>query len=117
MQNFDRNNKNLIRTKNNDFLKIIKKPYNKRTSWENEALIEVLKKIKFFKKSQQQIEEVSKVFGYQINKPGEEVIRYGEYGDQFYIIMSGKVNVKVRNPIISDFKKHFDLYGSLKEWK
>lgn len=119
MENFDRKNTNLLSgdAEINEIEKIIMKAYKERTSQENETLIDLVRKIKFFKKSPQLVEEVSKIIGQQLNAPGEEFIKYGEYGDQFYIIMSGKVNVNVPNPFIIDWKKHHDIYGTLKAWK
>ena len=43
--------------------------------------------------SQLKMENLAKVVRLKIFYPGEEIIRYGEMGDKFYIVMEGKVQI------------------------
>ena len=45
------------------------------------------------------------------------MIRFGEYGEHFFIIVAGYVSVSIPNPIIREWKDHYRRFKSLKEWK
>lgn len=83
--------------------------------------MQIIREIKFFKNSSDMkpavIKEISQVFIFQSNKPGDEIIKYGDFGDHFFIIIQGKVSVKIPNPTIKGWKEHFDRFKFLKDWK
>ena len=41
------------------------------------------------------INELYKCMKCEIKKPGESIVKYGEKGTAFYIILSGKVSVRI----------------------
>lgn len=47
----------------------------------------------------------------------ENVVNYGESGDEFFIIIQGIVNVLVPNNQISDWLVKWKDFKVLKEWK
>ena len=38
-------------------------------------------------------------------KSGEEIIRYGQYGSEFFVVLSGRVSVRVPTTIQTDSKE------------
>ena len=47
----------------------------------------------------------------------ENVIRYGETGDKFYVILKGVVSAQVPNPSIKDWPFEYRHYKNLLQWK
>lgn len=67
--------------------KILKRMPTKRTGEETQELMDIIRNVKFFKNRKNQLKDIATAFTFQRNLPGEEIIRYGEYGDKFYIII------------------------------
>ena len=47
----------------------------------------------------------------------EYVIRYGDKGDWFYLILKGVVSVEIPNPTIKNWKTDYEEYIKLKQWR
>lgn len=85
-----------------------------------EELIGTIADIKFF----QERKEIKPsdfrdlVTAFQYTEVGEKnkVIKYGEPGENFYVILSGKVSVMVPNPAIRKWKYHYKRFDDLQRW-
>ena len=49
--------------------------------------MDIIRNVKFFKNKKEQLRDIATAYTFQRNLPGEDIIRYGEYGDKFYIII------------------------------
>ena len=49
--------------------------------------------------------------------PAQEVIRYKEKGEKFYVIIKGVVSVQIPNPLIKDRQQKYRYYQTLLQWK
>ena len=78
--------------------------------------MDVIRNVKFFKDKKDQLKDIATAFTFQRNASGEKIIQYGEYGDQFYIIIQGKVSVEIPNPVIRAWKDEFKKYSDLQAW-
>ena len=48
---------------------------------------------------------------------GHEICKYGEYGDEFFVIMKGNVNVFIPNHSIDKWKINYERMHKLEKWK
>ena len=48
---------------------------------------------------------------------GQNVITYGEPGENFYVILKGKCGVKIPNPGIKAWRDHWQKYQELLTWQ
>ena len=91
-------------------VKIMKKAPSKRSIEEVEEIMNIIRYVKFFKNKTNQLKDIAMGFCFQRSQPDEEIIRYGEYGDKFYIILQGKVSVEIPNPAIRSWKDFYAQY-------
>lgn len=119
--NFTLNNYKMTSDKTERLVHIVQKPHHKRSPDEAQVLVHLIREMQFFKNRKEispyEIKEVSQVFAFQNTKAGRTVIRFGEYGEHFFIILAGQVSVSIPNPIIRDWKDHFRRFQALKEWR
>jgi hypothetical protein len=47
----------------------------------------------------------------------ENVINFGDEGENFYLILLGLVCIKIPNPVIKDWNNKRKIYLDLLEWK
>ena len=46
---------------------------------------------------------------------GTDVIEYGEEGNEFFILLSGRVKVMIPNPKMKSWKKKMETYKTLRK--
>ena len=62
---------------------------------------------------QQLINESCKQLKYRNYKEGEEIIRFGDVGDEFFIIMEGKVSVQTPKTVVINLPEAYEALTSL----
>lgn len=92
---------------------ILQKPVYFRTNLENDHLVALVQEIKFFQERATQIKEsdlrdLTQSFQVVEFQKGENVLNYGEAGDQFYTIIEGKISVQIPNPGMKHWHDHRD---------
>eukprot|EP00347_Sterkiella_histriomuscorum_P008621 403344394 len=90
----------------NMIISILKKPPEFRNEKDLNNLAPVIKEIQFFKTRNiegSHLNDICNELRYEYYQPGEFVFRQGDYGDRFYVILRGKVQVLINNP--NDKKK------------
>jgi hypothetical protein len=79
-----------------------------------------VKEVKFFKEikdlTMEKYDRICRCLKFQVLEKNETVFHYGSFGEEFFVIISGKVEVRIPNPKIENFDDHFKLYIELKEW-
>jgi hypothetical protein len=48
---------------------------------------------------------------------GTDIFKYGDYGDEFFVIMKGNVGVHIPNPLIQGWKSNYNRMHQLEKWK
>ena len=88
--------------------RILNKSILNRSEDDKEYLQGLIKEIKFFKElpklGENGLREIASLLKIESFAPLEDVIKYGEQGDKFYIILQGVVSVNVPNPSICQGK-------------
>lgn len=86
-----------------DILKILNKPSEKRQDKDVAQLVPLLKELKFFKERRpmnaDELLEIAYNGHYEFHEPGEVVYSQGDRGDRFYIVLRGKVQVSIPDPL------------------
>ena len=81
---------------------LILKPAPQRSDQENQELVNMLKAIPFFQKKvnlkDSNYRDLASRFKFQIGSVQENIINYGDEGDNFYIILLGIVQIMIPNP-------------------
>ena len=74
----------------------------------------MLKAIPFFQKKvnlkNSSYRDLASRFKFQIGSVQENIINYGDEGDNFYIILLGIVQILIPNPQISDWQREYFKY-------
>jgi Cyclic nucleotide-binding domain len=86
-------------------IQILKKNPELRHEKDLNFLVPIIREIEFFKSTSIQTHhmvDVCQELRYECMQPGEFVFYQGDYGDKFYIILKGKVQVLVNN---TEYKK------------
>ena len=87
-------------------VQILKKNPEARNERDLNLLVPIVREIEFFKTNgsieTQHMVDVCQELRHEVALPGDFVFYQGEYGDKFYVILKGKVQVLVSNP---EFKK------------
>jgi hypothetical protein len=87
--------------------KILQKPMLKRTEEDLDELVGFIKDISFFKERANlkinDIRELAACFKFVEVSECLDVIKYGEIGENFYLILQGLVSVQIKNEKISDW--------------
>lgn len=99
------------------FKLVYEKPKWKRTTDEEKVISKIIKEIPFFK-SKVSLGEADTLnlirnFRHRNYKIGENIINYGDYIDQFYIILKGKVKIMVPNKEIKNWQIKWQLRKTL----
>ena len=55
-------------------------------------------------------------FKFDVCEGGEDVFKYGDVGDLFYIIVKGSVGVMIPNPKIHNWKRERKEFLQLEAW-
>lgn len=79
-------------------IQILKKPVTHRTKANIDCISELLSTIKFFKEQDltpKDLYYVAQGITYLYCEPGQDIIKYNDYGDIFYIILKGNASVIV----------------------
>lgn len=87
---------------------VLKKPPEFRNEKDLTNLAPVIKEIQFFKSRNIEgthLNDICNELRYEYFYPGEFVFKQGDYGDRFYVILKGKVQVLINNPNNNDKKK------------
>ena len=95
---FRKKNPNQKRSNNSEYIMILlEKEPMQRTKTEIRILSEYLsERFEFFKKFKNEpikLEKLVSVLHLETFKPNEKIIKFGEEGDKFYILLQGKVNI------------------------
>ena len=95
---FRKKNPNQKRSNNSEYILILlEKEPMQRTKTEIRILSEYLsERFEFFKKFKNEptkLEKLVSVLHLETFKPNEKIIKFGEEGDKFYILLQGKVNI------------------------
>ena len=81
--------------------KILPKEMSKRTEEDLDELVRLIKDISFFKDRSslktQDIRELAACFKFKEVNEGNNVINYGDIGENFYLIIQGIVSVLIKN--------------------
>ena len=48
---------------------------------------------------------------------GDKIIKYGEFGDRFYVLIKGSVSVHIPNPLIRHWQEKVKYKQDLIDWK
>jgi CRP-like cAMP-binding protein len=86
-------------------VQILKKNPELRNEKDLNFLVPIIREIEVFKNSHIQthhLVDVCQELRYEIMYPGEFVFHQGDYGDKFYVVLKGSVQVLVNNP---DYKR------------
>ncbi len=81
-------------------ISILKKNPESRTDKNLDTLVPIVKEIEFFRVNQidtRHMVDVCTELKYELIPDGEFVFYQGDYGDKFYVILKGKVQVLVNN--------------------
>ncbi len=81
-------------------ISILKKNPESRTDKNLDTLVPIVKEIEFFRVNQidtRHMVDVCTELKYELSPDGEFVFYQGDYGDKFYVILKGKVQVLVNN--------------------
>ena len=96
-------------------IQILKQEKDKRAPSENRILVQLLKSLKFFqdrKMKERDIQETSFGLQHQSYKKHEKVVRFGEKGNTFYIIVRGQCTVWLPLPFGVNKVLAAKLYGA-----
>ena len=96
---------------------VISKAPWKRTANEVKEVAKIVKEIPFFKaKSSLRENEVQYLvhhFRHRQFKAGTNIVNYGEPGEQFFIILQGKVKIMAPNTEVKGWKMKWSLHNEL----
>ncbi|TNV83980.1 hypothetical protein FGO68_gene11952 [Halteria grandinella] len=82
-------------------VRVLKKPFERRSQRDLDKIAPLLKNITFFKENkvkEKDLTDIAKRLRHQVHPLGHEVIKHGDFGELFYLVLSGKVSVNV--PIV-----------------
>ena len=99
--------------------KTLGKPGKERTVHELSKISQLVRSNPFFKDKRLTNEEfldLAIVLTFMQVKGAENVLEYGEKGDEFFIIIQGVVSVKVPNNSIKDHQMKLRDYRNLQRW-
>ena len=84
---------------------------------EVEEFVELLSEIRFFQErkdiKKRDLKELMSVFKIVETQHDQNVVNYGEPGENFYIIIKGQVSVQIPNPRIKDWSSHKEKFAQL----
>lgn len=84
---------------------------------EVEEFVYLLSEIRFFQErkdiKKRDLKELMSAFKIVETKHNQNVVNYGEPGENFYIIISGQVSVQIPNPRIKDWSSHKEKFAQL----
>ena len=100
---------------------LLEKPSEVRTLSDIEELALLIKDNKFFKDrgelTYQDIKDLAANFEFLEVEQYDDVVKYGDVGDLFYMIIKGSVSVQIPNPEIKKWDIFRKEYLRLKQWK
>jgi hypothetical protein len=96
---------------------ILETPVDLRTKEDIFSLTRVFGRNKFFKGKEDLLPDLVNIMKFESISQFKNVMKFGEIGDKFYIIVKGLVSIKIPNPSIKDWKQEHKHYKSLLEWK
>ena len=100
---------------------LLEKPQEQRTQLDIEELALLIKENKFFKErgelTYQDIKDLAASFEFLEVEQYEDVVKYGDIGDLFYMIIKGSVSVQIPNPAIKKWDMLRKEFTRLKQWK
>jgi signal-transduction protein with cAMP-binding, CBS, and nucleotidyltransferase domain len=91
-----------------------------RSKADLEFLYEFIKDIKFFQDMKdltyERYEKICRCLNIEVFSKGDTVFEYGSFGEEFYVIITGSVEVLVPNQAIENFHDLHTMYEDLKDW-
>ena len=102
-------------------IEILGKRANYRSQAEIAELVQLVSELQFFKERSElkeaELRELVQAFSLIEIKQGQNIINYGEPGENFYVILRGKCGVQIPNPVIKGWREHREKYQDLLAWQ
>ena len=100
--------------------KILSKPVKERKDGDIQELIGMISQIRFFQERKEinpsDFRDLVQLFQYKESEQGKTVIKFGEPGDQFFVIIQGTLGVMIPNPSVKKWKANYQRWNKVQKW-